>query len=33
MVFQVWETSFANQSGGTVALVQESFVRRKRRPR
>ena len=33
MVFQVWETSFANQGGDTVALVQESFVRRKRRPR
>ena len=33
MVFQVWETSFANQAGDTVALVQESFVRRNRRPR
>ena len=33
MVFQVWETSFANQSGDTVALVQESFVTRNRRPR
>ncbi len=33
MVFQVWETSFANQRGDTVALVQESFVRRSRRPR
>lgn len=33
MVFQVWETSFANQGGDTVALVQESFVRRNRRPR
>ena len=33
MVFQVWETSFANQSGDTVALVQESFVKRNRRPR
>ena len=33
MVFQVWETSFANQRGETVALVQESFVARNRRPR
>ena len=33
MVFQVWETSFANQNDETVALVQESFVRRQRRPR
>ena len=33
MVFQVWETSFANQDDDTVALVQESFVRRQRRPR
>ena len=33
MVFQVWETSFANQRGDTVARVQESFVRRNRRPR
>ena len=33
MVFQVWETIFANQSGDTVALVQESFVKRNRRPR
>ncbi len=33
MVFQVWETSFANQNGDTVALVQESFVKRNRRPR
>ena len=33
MVFQVWETSFANQDGDTVALVQESFVKRNRRPR
>lgn len=33
MVFQVWETSFANQNGETVALVQESFVKRNRRPR
>ena len=33
MVFQVWETSFANQNDETVASVQESFVRRQRRPR
>ncbi len=33
MVFQVWETSFANQDGDDVARVQESFVRRSRRPR
>ena len=33
MVFQVWETNFANQDGDTVALVQESFVKRNRRPR
>ena len=33
MVFQVWETSIANQSSETVALVQESFVARNRRPR
>ncbi len=32
MVFQVWETSFANQNGDAVALVQESFVKRNRRP-
>ena len=31
MVFQVWETSFANQDGDDVARVQESFVRRNRR--
>ena len=30
MVFAVWETSFTNQHGQTVALVQESFVRRNR---
>ena len=33
MVFAVWETSFTNQGGDTVALVQESFVRRNRRLR
>ena len=33
MVFQVWETRIANQSGDMVALVQESFVKRNRRPR
>ena len=33
MVFAVWETRFTNQGGDTVALVQESFVRRNRRPR
>ena len=32
MVFAVWETQFTNQSGDTVALVQESFLRRNRRP-
>ena len=32
MVFVVWETSFTNQKGVTVALVQESFVQRNRRP-
>ncbi len=31
MVFIVWETSFTNQRGETVALVQESYVRRNRR--
>ena len=30
MVFAVWETSFTNQKGEKVALVQESFVRRNR---
>ncbi len=30
MVFAVWETAFKNQNGDTVALVQESFVRRNR---
>ena len=30
MVFVVWETSFTNQERDTVALVQESFVRRNR---
>ena len=30
MVFAVWETSFTNQNDETVALVQESFVRRNR---
>ena len=30
MVFVVWETSFTNQKRDTVALVQESFVRRNR---
>ena len=30
MVFAVWETSFTNQKGETVAQVRESFVRRKR---
>lgn len=30
MVFAVWETGFTNQSGETVALIQESFVRRNR---
>ena len=33
MVFHVWETRFANQTGDTVALVQESFVKRNRKPR
>ncbi|HJO81239.1 MAG: MaoC family dehydratase N-terminal domain-containing protein [SAR202 cluster bacterium] len=33
MVFTVWQTSFKNQDGGTVALVEESFVSRKRTPR
>lgn len=33
MVFAVWQTSFTNQAGDTVALVEESFVRRNRRPR
>ncbi len=28
MVFIVWETSFTNQRGEAVALVQESYVRR-----
>ena len=27
----MWETNFANQDGDTVALVQESFVRRNRK--
>ena len=31
MVFAVWQTSFANQKGETVALVEESYVRRNRR--
>mgnify|MGYP001102255243 CR=1 FL=1 len=30
MVFAVWETSFSNQHGRTVALVRDSFVRRNR---
>jgi acyl dehydratase len=30
MVFAVWESSFTNQKDETVALVQESFVRRNR---
>lgn len=30
MVFAVWETRFTNQHGETVALVQESYVRRNR---
>jgi 3-hydroxybutyryl-CoA dehydratase len=29
MVFAVWETTFTNQKGETVALVRDSFVRRK----
>ncbi len=33
MVFAVWETCFTNQDGKTVALVEESFVRRNRTPR
>ena len=33
MVFAVWETQFTNQGGDTVALVQESFVRRNRSTR
>ena len=33
MVFAVWETRFDNQNGETVALVDESYVRRNsRRP-
>ena len=32
MVFAVWQTKFTNQTGETVALVEESFVRRNRRP-
>ena len=31
MVFAVWETSFTNQNGDIVGLVQESFVRRESR--
>ena len=31
MVFAVWQTKFTNQRGDTVALVEESFVRRNRR--
>ena len=31
MVFAVWQTTFTNQRGDTVALVEESFVRRNRR--
>ena len=30
MVFIVWQTSFTNQDGRTVALVEESSVRRNR---
>jgi acyl dehydratase len=30
MVFAVWETCVTNQTGATVALVRDSFVRRKR---
>jgi|TARA_B100000315_G_scaffold216585_1_gene216546 hypothetical protein len=30
MVFAVWQTTFKNQNGDTVALVNESFVRRNR---
>ena len=33
MVFAVWETRFVNQRGDTVALVDESFVRRNSRRR
>ncbi|MCY4580225.1 MAG: MaoC family dehydratase N-terminal domain-containing protein [Chloroflexi bacterium] len=31
MVFAVWETKFDNQDGETVALVDESYVRRNSR--
>ena len=31
MVFAVWETKFDNQHGDTVALVDESYVRRNSR--
>lgn len=31
MVFAVWETQFDNQNGETVALVDESYVRRNSR--
>ncbi|MDP7627391.1 MAG: MaoC family dehydratase N-terminal domain-containing protein [SAR202 cluster bacterium] len=30
MIFAVWQTTFKNQNGDTVALVNESFVRRNR---
>jgi acyl dehydratase len=30
MAFAVWETSFTNQHGATVALVRDSYVRRHR---
>ncbi|SVB30984.1 uncharacterized protein METZ01_LOCUS183838 [marine metagenome] len=30
MVFAVWQTTFKNQNGDTVALVNESFVRKNR---
>ena len=30
MIFAVWQTTFKNQNGDTVALVSESFVRRNR---
>ena len=30
MIFEVWETKFANQDGLTTTLVRESFVHRKR---
>lgn len=33
MVFAVWETRFDNQHGDTVALVDESYVRRNSRRR